>query len=109
MQIQRGIRLFNQVLFEESEIATLPKPEHNGRDPQLIAARDNFLLHRFYYKSKVQRKIYNDTLVELSQETWLSKLQIQKIIQSKAEDVLLIKKNAPSVKQLKEQWSHIQW
>ena len=81
----------------------------NGRNPQLIAARDNFLCHRFYWKSKIERMPYMDAIAELSSEVWLSKLQIQKILQSKADDVLLIKKQAPPAKELLACWPHIKW
>ena len=106
---QRGIRLFNTLLFEEGETSTLPKPEHSRRDPQLIDARDNFLLHRAYYKTKIQRKNYPDTFAELIAEVYLSKAQIQKIIQCKGEALLAIKKHQPSLSELKKQWPHINW
>jgi hypothetical protein len=105
----RGIRLFNTLLLEDNDTATLPKPEHSKRDPQLIDARDNFLLHRAYYKSKIQRKNYPDTFAELIAEVYLSKAQIQKIIQCKGEVLLAVKKQQPSVAELKRQWPHIVW
>lgn len=103
MQLQRGISVFNRLLFDDTEVATLPKPKTKGRDAELIAKRDILLLFRFYYKSKVQRKIYDDVLTELEDEVFLSKVMLQKIIQSKAEIALLIKKQysslaAPSIK-----------
>lgn len=53
--------------------------------------------------------VYGDTLRELAAETWLSELQVGKIIQSKAELVYEIKKAAPTVKQLKQLFPHIVW
>jgi hypothetical protein len=106
MPIQRGITVFNNLLFDDV-VAPKPPKEHNGRDPQNIENRDNYLLHRFYFKSKIQRKIYGDTLKELAAETWLSELMVQKIIQSKSELVLSIKKAAPSVKDLQKMFPHI--
>ena len=94
---RRGIGVFHTLLFDEGAIATLPKPETKGRDPELIAKRDELLLFRFYYKSKVQRKIYDDVLTELEGEVFLSKVMLQKIIQSKAETALLIKKEYSSL------------
>lgn len=107
---QRGISVFNGLLFdEEDQSATVTTTITNGRNPEFIAKRDNFLLHRFYYKTKIQRKIYSDTLNELSSELWLSKLMIQKIIQAKADNILMIKKQPPSLKMLQEVWPHIKW
>lgn len=108
--IQRGISVFNALLFDEEAPATsITTAIPNGRNPELIAKRDNFLLHRFYFKTKLQRKIYCDALKELSEEIWLSKLMIQKIIQAKADNILMIKKQQPSVKVLREVWPHINW
>ena len=96
-EVQRGIRVFNQLLFEEDTQPALPKRKYSYRHPELIAARDRFLIHRFYYKSKIEQKFY------------LSKIMIQKIIQAKADDALLLKKQQITVKQLKEEWPHINW
>lgn len=107
---QRGIRLFTALLFEDSSTTdTLPQVKFIGRNPQHIDARDNFLLHRAYYKTKIQRKNYPDTFAELSAEVFLSKVRIQEIIQSKGEELLAIKKQQPSIAELKRQWPHIVW
>ena len=106
--IKRGIRLHEMLLFDDNTPPPAPKT-FNGRNPQLIDARDNFLLHRFYFKSRIKRMLYGDTLKELAAETWLSELQVQKIIQDKTEQVMDIKKAAPTVKQLKQLFAHIVW
>lgn len=108
-EVQRGIRVFNQLLFEEDTQPALPKRKYSYRHPELIAARDRFLIHRFYYKSKIEQKFYQDAIKELEKELYLSKIMIQKIIQAKADDALLLKKQQITVKQLKEEWPHINW
>ncbi len=108
MPVLRGIRTHEMLLFEDNTPPPAPKT-FNGRDPQKIEARDNFLLHRFYFKSRIKRMLYGDTLKELAAETWLSELQVQKIIQDKTELVMDIKKAAPTVKQLKQLFAHIVW
>jgi hypothetical protein len=107
--IQRGISIFNSLLFDEDAAPPLPKPEHKGRHPELIRSRDNFLLHRFYFKSKIQRKIYLDVLAELETELFLSKMMIQKILQSKSDEMLEIKKQKPSLRDLSKMFPHINW
>lgn len=104
----RGIRTNEMLLFEDN-IPPAPQKNFNGRDPKKIEDRDNFLLHRFYYKSRIKRMLYTDTLRELAAETFLSELQVQKIIQEKTELVMEIKKAAPTVKQLKQLYSYIVW
>ena len=97
MIVRRGISVFNTLLFDEANTDTLPKPETKGRDPQLILKRDELLIYRFYFKSKVQRKLYDDVLSELECEVFLSKVMLQKIIQSKSEIAFQIKKHYSSL------------
>lgn len=106
---QRGTRVYNQLLFED-ELAFVPAAKkYSYRNPELIAARDKFLIHRFYFKTKILQKNYPDSIKELVDEVWLSKIMIQKIITSKADDILLLKRQQITVKQLKSEWPHIVW
>lgn len=107
--VQRGIRLHTQLLFEEDTPPALPKRKFPHRHPELIAARNRFLIHRFYFKSKLQRKVYQDVLGELEKELYLSRVMIQKILQSKSDDALKLKKEQVSVKQMRDEWPHINW
>lgn len=105
-----GIGVYNALLFSQDEtIASENEYQQIGRNPELIAKRDNFLLHRFYFKTKIQRKIYADALQEISDETWISKFQISKIIKAKVDNILHIKRQQPSLKMLRESWPHIIW
>ena len=67
------------------------------------------MLYRMYYKSRIMRTIYSDALQELSDEVYISTFMIQKILLSKSDDLLHIKKEAPSVKFLKDKYPHIVW
>lgn len=106
---RRGIGVFNSLLFEDDATTTLVRPEHKGRCPELIEKRDELLLYRFYYKSKIQRRIYDDVLDALEAEFFISQTMIKKIIQSKSELVLQIKRQQPDVTALKKRWPHIVW
>lgn len=106
---RRGVRLHTLLLFEEVNIPTHNEELRSGRNPHLIESRDNCLLHRFYFKTKIQRKIYEDVLKELEHEFFLSKMMIQKILQNKADDALLIKRQQPSLKDLKDQFPFMVW
>lgn len=107
--IQRGVRLYNALLFNELDIVTLPKPEHSGRDPQLIENRNQFLFYRYYFKTAIQRKQYIDVCRELSNETFLSQIRIKEILQDNTESVLLLKKQKPQPKELAKLYPHINW
>lgn len=106
---RRGLRLHQALIFEEVEIRIPDSDQRSGRNPQLIEKRDNLLIHRFYFKTKVQRKIYDDVLRELEEETFLSKIMIMKILQAKADQALLIKKQQPSKEDLRRQFPFMVW
>lgn len=90
MSTRRGLQVFNQMLFDDA--SERPARVSKGRDKQLIEKRDELLLYRFFYKSKIQRKIYDDVLAELELEVFLSPTMMQKIIQAKSTQALRIKK-----------------
>lgn len=106
--VLRGIRTYNELLLEE-ESTTLPKQKKGGRSVQKIENRNNFLFHRFYYYTKLQGKNYPNTLQDLANETWLTTTTVGEIIQDNSNKILLIKKAAPTIKQLKQLWQHIEW
>ncbi|BAV09387.1 hypothetical protein SAMN05421788_101824 [Filimonas lacunae] len=105
----RGISVLHSLLAEESEPSATGTSERKGRNPALIQTRNTNLLYRFYYKSKVERKLYPDSVSELVKEFHLSAVMIQKIIQAKTDELMLIKKEQPSVKSLKEKYPHMVW
>lgn len=107
--LQRGISVLHSLLSDETEAAVGDKSDRKGRNPKLIVARDTSLLYRFYFKSKIERKLYPDSVAELVKEFHLSQVMIQKIIQAKTDELMLIKKEQPSVKSLKEKYSHLVW
>jgi hypothetical protein len=105
-----GIKIYNKLLFDdEPTVMEPPTLIQHGRSKQLIANRDTYLLYRFYYKSRVQRMVFYDCLKDLSDEVFISKMQIQKILLAKGDDILMIKKEAPTVKFLKEKYPHVIW
>lgn len=108
----RGIAVYNQLLFKDENLAddvAVAEKKTGGRSPLQIEKRDQYLLHRFYWKTKIQRRLYPDALDELECEVFLSKLQIQKIIQSKSEIILTIKREQPTRRLLEEKWPHVKW
>lgn len=110
MQVRRGITTLNNLLFiEDGPAATLPKPPTIGRDPDLITKRDDLLLHRVYFKTRIQRKYYDDALQELEDELFLSKTRIAKIITEKKESLLLLKKQQITTDHLRVKFPFIVW
>ncbi len=109
IHINRGVSVFNALLFEEPVNTQSSDKREQGRSAELIDQRDRFLIYRFYFKAKIQRKIYNDAIVELIPEVYLSKISIQKIIQAHADEILKLKQNPPTLKDLQKEYPHINW
>ena len=103
----RGVRIFANLLKENASLGTNIKK--TGRSKELIKQRNDLLLHRFYFKVKIERKNYEDTIDELHTEFHLSKMQVQRLIGSNGDEILAIKKEAPTVKALQIQWKFINW
>lgn len=102
-----GVKLFNELMRESNDNVAVQKS--SGRNPDLINARNNFLVHRFYFKTKIQRMQLDDAMESIGKELWLSKVQVSKIIYAKADNILNIKKQQPTVNVLRQAWPHIVW
>lgn len=106
--VRRGATLINAMLFDENAI--LPtKVDKSGRDPEKIEKRDDMLLHRLYFKSKIERKGYDDVLNELETEFFLSRTMIQKIITCKSDIALMIKKQGLTTQDLNAKFPWFKW
>jgi hypothetical protein len=106
---QRGITTYKFLLFDETIVPVDAPKKATGRDSALIENRDTFLLHRVYFKSSIQRKLYDDVLDEMTTEVFLTRRMLQDIITRKTDELLQVKRNKPSTKELKEKWPHIVW
>ena len=105
---QRGIRLYNAVLFEGLPDAP-PKQEKKGRNKNLIERRNEFLFHRYCYLSKIKQLTMPLVYSQLETELFLSTITIVEILEANAQTILLIKKQMPTVKDLREKWPTIMW
>lgn len=107
--MNRGIKVFNSLFEDEQDVIEAPKPNNSFRDAALIAARNEFLFYRFYFKSRIERKFYHDCIKELSTEVFLTKITLQKLIQANGETILQIKKQAPDKKSLQNKFPWVVW
>lgn len=107
----RGITQFNKLVSDPKPL-TFPKPETNkspGRSSELIQARNQLLIYRFYYKSRIENKRYPVILSELSFELHLTQIRIQDIIQEESHRIAAVKKQNPPIKYFRDTWSHWTW
>jgi spore coat polysaccharide biosynthesis protein SpsF (cytidylyltransferase family) len=78
------------------------------RDPELIKKRNEALIHRYYFW--VQQKIrYEEVVRVLGDEFYLSTTTITKILTINVDRLLQIKKEKPTVQELKKQYPYINW
>lgn len=101
--------MYNSLFADEAPVEALDNVRTSGRNADKIAGRNEYLAHRFYFKSKVQRMNFMDAINELAAEVWLMPFQVQKLLQANADDVLMVKQQKPTAKQLREKWPHIVW
>lgn len=106
----RGSRFHQSFLFDQ------PAPTGNntptiGRSPLLIARRNRLLAIRYFYYSRLraQRMIYPDVLDRLEKEFHLSASQITKIIMACSDELMRIKVNPPTLRELSAEFPHLVW
>lgn len=107
-RVSKSSRLHNFLLFDEPPVVANVHKRF-GRSLEKIAKRDAFLIHRMYFKTKIERKLYPLVLNELAEEVYLSEVQVQKILWAKADDIIRLKTLKPSVSELRKQYPHVVW
>lgn len=87
-----------------------PKKWGKGKRPDLLAARDEKLVYRYYYLSEVKRMRYDDTLKQLELEfdiavgTVIDRLS--NVLYSKVKEVYAEK---PLASELQRRWPWLVW
>jgi hypothetical protein len=89
--------LFNNYLENPDK-----KAVRKGRSADMIALRDECLLHRYYYHIKLLSKRYDIAILELSKEFWIKNSNIIYRLQCKSERLeQIMKVEQPDLKQLR--------
>lgn len=109
--MQRGIRVYQSILFAYSAIATeaLPEQKANGRNPELIQKRNTLIAHRYYYYVKLVRRNYPDTLEALQSEFFLSDIQISRIISEEGATLGQLRQLNPTAKTFALKYPFMVW
>lgn len=91
-----------QSLFDNYIEKPVKKATRKGRSADMIALRDECLLHRYYYHIKLQGKRYDMALQELSTEFWIKNSNIIYRLQCNSERLeQIMKEEQPDLKQLR--------
>ncbi len=100
----RGRKLFNELLQPG-----MAEPVRKGRNDTLQEDRNKCLVARYYYYGHFKGKSYEDILLLLVREFFLSITRINKIVQENAEVVARLKQNNVSLYMLSIKWPHLCW
>jgi len=105
---QRGTRLHQALLFD-GPTTTADEVEYNGRSPILVANRNRLIAVRYYFYTRMVRRNFPDTYNALEAEFFLSQIQLTRIVASFTEELLSLKKNPPTTKQLAAEYPFFVW
>lgn len=102
--VQRGKQRFYDSLIECSL-----EPLGNERRNMLIDRRDRAIVARYYYHAKVLRKRWDDTMMSLVGEFYLSSEQIVKRMGMQEEYLLELINGKTDPGVLKREFDHYNW
>ncbi len=99
-----------QSLFDNYIEKPVKKTTRKGRSSDMIALRDECLLHRYYYHIKLQGKRYDIAIQELSTEFWIKNSNIIYRLQCNSERLeQIMKHEQPELRQLKSMYPWWAW
>ena len=99
----RGQRTFDNIIKIESE------GSQRGRNNTLLSRRNNCLIDRYYYYGHHKGKCYEDILLALVDEFFLSPDRMNRIIQENISRVRERMEQSISVGYLQKQWPQLRW
>lgn len=85
-------------------------PERKGRDAALIERRNERLFHRYVYHRLDNPKWAHEYLVEqIAEEFDLSTSTVGQLIEANAGELVRIRREFPTVKELRDKWPWMVW
>lgn len=103
----RGAHTFNS-LFVDTPII-LEDKKLKGRNIDLVAIRNEELLHRYLYYGLYTDKRSDAILDQLVIERHLSKRRLQDIFCENVDILRKMRENPPTIKELREKYPHLVW
>ena len=109
----KGDRIFTKTLNEVRQLALIDSPavseeKPNGRDPELVEARNVHIMYRYHYYCTFTDKRWDVVLGLLSGEFYLSEVTLNKIIQENSVLRRRIMNEAPSIAAMKKKYG-VEW
>ena len=108
--MQRGSRSIFQNLFNDDVATdTIALPERKGRSEELVQKRNELLVCRHYYYTRIIELQYHRCLQKLEAEFFLSQRTIIDIINNQSRLLKSINAQKPQAKYFKEKYPFIVW
>lgn len=99
----------SNTLFADIFEKETPSKTKKGRNPILIAQRNDCLIDRYYYYGKFHNSRYSFIIETLSTEFFISEVTIPDVINDNFNKLSELKKLQPSQKYFKDKWPHMMW
>lgn len=101
----RGQKLFNSIIKRNSD----EKLNKRGRNEELLDQRNSCMIARYYYYGKYKGKCFEEILLTMASEFFLTTTRISRIIQENTEVIKEMKDNEVSIYQLQANYPHFKW
>ena len=106
----RGDRsIFKNLFTDDNNIVKSDSKTRRGRSDELVKKRNELLIHRYYYYSKIELKQYENVLSELEKEFFLAPITIVKIVHTNIEMLKNINKSKPQKSYFKGLFPFVVW
>ena len=104
--VQRGYRTLFGDLLEDTEVKA---PQGKGRNEELLAQRNELLIHRYYYFTKILRLQYGDALKQLRDQLHLETRTITDILQTNSAELYRLHQSKPAIKYFRDKYPYLRW
>ena len=100
----RGEQIFKKLVTENDDSLS-----RKGRNAELLALRNKCLEARYYYYAYHKKKSYEDILQILTNEFYLTKERVIRIIQHRAATIKELKAEKVTIYKLQSTWPQYKW
>jgi len=80
-----------------------------GRSRRLIDRRNEALCDRYFFHQKINHHHYAKCLEDLSNEFYLSQVEVMKILRNQATYLNQLREAPPALRQLRDKWPWLNW
>ncbi len=101
--------IFKNLFIEDNETLKSDLKTRRGRSEELVKKRNELLIHRYYFYSKIAEKQYENVLSELENEFFLAPITIIHIVHANIEMLKNLNKEKPQRSYFKGLFPFVVW